>query len=414
MVMGVVPSSLIGAARAVEARAPTRLVRACVVDVRTAILQVGIPRTLVDCIGVTTREPIHGAVILGWSGMQWQSCRPPLTPTTRNIKTGIRFSENPVDRMSEMAYDLDSTGWDGDEVCIGFYGRNAVVLGTFHHRWENYDLEDNVVSRDLEPGRRLQDDPEWDVSNTDKARDVLFTARDSSHPDALPFRWGQIVATFWETRGVVAEIARPNNPSGTLFESWAAVFEFSSQWCRADSRAIRLACLDKDENPDEDEIPQTRHFFLISDGSETGYILPPQDEAVDGFLGVVSDEDQFLYAFAATGKEGGDVSGEKLVSATRYPELREVIDQMQAQIDELQKKLDKAADYMALTVSAIGQIFVSVPAAGKTGTGGLEALSAVGLSDASATIGKDVKPTESSPSQKTLSDARSITFRVGH
>jgi hypothetical protein len=404
-------SSIKGASLAVKRETmPTRLVRASVVDIRTAISKAGIPRTQVDCIGVTSREVVNGAVLLGWSGMQWQSSRPVLRPTTRNIITGKQFSDNAVDRMAEMAYDSVSAGWDGDDVCVAFYGRSAVVLGTFQHglAWE--DVEPGEVENFLEPGRRLQDDPEWDVTNVDDGGDRLFVAQNDSHPDAMVFRWGRVMATVWDTRGLVFEVKRPNHETGkegTLYTSRNALLEMSPQWFAAESRNIRLVTNEKDISS-SNTAPPLGHILEIGDGSKSSYGLPGDDWRVNGIAGFVSKGDTILRAFSATYASGGDNSGDALASATRYPELKSVIDSMQAQIDDLRDRLGKTGDWLWNLLKSINDIIVV------QGTGGAAALLKNGLSLLSEPlIEADHTPTPETPSQQKLTAARSSVFRVG-
>jgi hypothetical protein len=388
----------------------TRLVRAIVVDIRTQITGVGIPRTVVDCLGIMNREPINAATTLGSSGMQWLASRPPLKPTSRNVKSGRQFSINSVDRMAEMLYDLDPEGWDGDEVMVAFYGREAVVLGNVQHRWENFDLEDGIIEDTLEPGRRLQDEPEWDKSNTDESRDILVTARNNSHPDAMNFRWGNLLATFWETRGFVAEFARNNAESGTLRETYSAGLEWSPEWFWTQNQRIRLDCFD--EPPDDGGFLTTRHFVYMCDGTESGIPLPEPEDTIDGIHGVVTnpDTDDYREAFAATVTSGGDQVGDKLASATRYPEFKEVFDAQQKQIDELRGQIETIRDYLLTYWAAINLIQIPSTPPVPIGT---TAISAAGLTDAPVSIPGELTPLQPSPSQQTLDDARSEVFRVG-
>ncbi len=402
--MGNRSSSIYGAALAAKTETvPTRLVRASVVDIRTAISKSGIPRTQVDCVGVITREIINGAVLLGWSGMLWQQSRPPLRPTTRNISTGTAFSDNAVDRMAEMAYDVgNSAGWDGDEVCIAFHGRTAVVIGTFHHRMAWIDLEPNALS-DLEPGRRLQDDPAWADPDHTTGRDIIYTAWDDSHPDALVSRWGRYVQTSWETRGVTGELRRPNGETGSegyYYASTHAQWEFSGEFVRAQSRRIRLSSLAEDTSPGADTTPTERHVLLISDGSDTSYSFPSTDDKVDGILGIVAGGTQ---GFSVTTQSGGDSSSDELASSTRYPEIKEVVDRMNSQITELREQVEFIRDTLVSFLAAVATITVTVP--------GLAALQTSGIDPAS--ILTTLTPKQPDPDQAVLSSARSSVHRVG-
>lgn len=410
--MGKNTSSIRGAAMAHRAdNRPTRLVRASVVDIRTAIGPSGIPRMQADCIGMTTREVINGAVVLGWSGMLWQQSRPVLTPTTRNIITGTKYSDNAIDRMAEMAYDMISAGWDGDEVCIAFYGRTAVVMGTFQHELAWVDLEPNKINKELEPGRRLQDDPNWDVTNIDGARDILYPAQNDSHPDALPFRWGRVLATTWETRGFVAEIRRPNNEDGkegTYYDSYSAVVEFSFEWFRVESRNIRFAALNKDD-PNKSTTPTDRHILAIGDGSESSFSFPVKDWLTDGFLGIVTEGSDYVRAFSATTEDGGVSTKDELAGATRYPELRNVLDAMQEQIKELQSIAKLTRDYLDKLIAAVFGITFPSPAI-PSGIDGKTAIENAGLP---GTIDNDLTPVNPDPDAEDLATARSSIFRVG-
>jgi hypothetical protein len=413
--MGNKTSSISGARRANKREnLPTRLVHAVVVDIRTAIGPAGIPRMQVDAIGITTREPINGAVVLGWSGMQWQSSRPTLKPTTRNILTGKQFSDNAVDRMAEMAYDMVSSGWDGDEVCVAFYGRSAVVLGTFQHTLAWADMEKGEVEEFLEPGRRLQDDSRWDVSSVSEGGDRLWVAQNDSHPDSIPFRWGRIFGTHWETRGFVYEMKRPNNEpgkEGTLYTSRSALLEWSTQWFATESRNIRLVAIDVDD-PNSSDGASNRHILEIGDGSPSSYFDPGDAWRVDGIAGFVTDSnDDIVRAFAATDASGGSSKSDYLASATRYPELREYIDDMQTQIDDLRATVEAIGGWLQDIIEAINLIVVP------DGVGGVTALLEAGLTPVPGVgvvaITQDTTPVDVTPNKSTLSDSRSKLFRVG-
>lgn len=367
---------------------PTRIARAHIVDIRYPLPGLGVPRTVVDCIGTTSRQPIMGAVVAGWSGAFWQSDRPNLQPTRLNLKSRLAFDPDPAVRMQQMSQDLEPTGWDGDEVIIAFFERTPVIIGTLEHALSYQDVADNGLEAQLEDGRRLRD------STGIFPGSPLFTASRIVWPDAQNMRWGQYLSTFWERAGAVGELREVDLITDTLKSSTHARWEFSTEVVKARGQLARVSIGSN----------ATGGIWFDSVAIELRPTPGVMEFTIDG-----QADGSDTTAMLLTSQAGGDQVGDNPAGAARYPELRSVVNQLQVEISELQSKHNELLE----GVQQLQFALKLTAQAGPPGTGVVEGQTALALLGIFDDFLLTNKTKASAPAQSTLDAMRSGVVRIG-